>query len=361
MRAFSKSSDKLSRVMNWDILIAVVVAALTAALVSVEIIRLQYEKPNIEINLIEVRFDSSIRGGRIVEQVTKIEFNYGAVTGFRLQRLLNTAMRLDWSDEVAVVAFGQELHRQTKFFDAPFRGELSERGVCFENGTVIWLDCVLVDAPDRTTFAKIPPGFDDGTCKRVAWDERTRWMTLPDEASIGGQTCDFFNVREDPQARVFFPKEIVSYFRASGIREPGKLRRAALDIYRPRSDVQESDRRDIARALRNVRQEILDLLQAAGAASIDRLVLELSARNKSSAANVLLKDALLRVCRDKTDCEEIELQMTGAERIEGRAAKRVVLSSPYLEPFEIEYINQALALDYQAVIAMADVHGELTV
>jgi hypothetical protein len=85
----------------------------------------------------------------------------------------------------------------------------------------------------------------------------------------------------------------------------------------------------------------------------------LTVQNKSRAPNYLLKDSLVRICREEGECKDVELKARSTERLEGATVAWVVLESEPLSPSALEFIHEAINREYPAVAVVRDVHDNI--
>ena len=238
-----------------------------------------------------------------------IETDHGQMTGFRIDRLQRQAAYLDLADTEDVLSFSKSLQKEIKFYDIEMENPMSEKEIKYKDGFIIWDDCTTLKMEGGSI------GVEQLELETLTFlDENPQSKRVEDIMDSKEPLCDFFHIAGDPRAYVYFGKEEVDFIRNTPFsldekRFKKNVRSDAFILYgvsweeNEGPEIINEERKKIAGALRRLREDLNESLFS----GVDRISLTITIQNKSRLPNLVLKNALLRMC-GRISCKDFGLQ-----------------------------------------------------
>ncbi len=245
------------------------------------------EQPNLVLEIQRLELIPTTLQGNYLDDLTRIEELYGAVTADKIHDLVNQVRQIDFTDinnTKQLISFNTQLQGTIKFFLKESKPR-KINDIQYRNGVIIW-----------------PDGIDYDLLK----DERVE-MNFPNHIK---------KVRKSPNK-----------LSAATIQE---LKQEAFNLYKPPGKETYEDRKNVATHLRAIRESIQNLINKNNL----EISVKINVMNKSRLPNFIKSSAILRVHHKDSLIKDIPLSIDSNTLIPGFGFSSLMFKSERMEALD---------------------------
>ena len=362
---------------------------ITTLLLVFDVLPNWFALPKLEIQIQGIDFESKKQISDFLPRLEELEKKYGAIVGFRIERLKSHILEMDWDDRVEIKNFLRYIQKEIKFYDKELGGDdktkqepsnkkkTKDTEICLSNGIISWMDCEAKWGRKRvwdvTETTNVP---DENSLKSC---EKWKKIQLPiilkeNEDSLDLALCDFYDIVNDPLPEIYFEEKLIEKVRQDPhlTEVDNILKKQANDLYNLNIGTENElkivneGHRDIARSLRAIRETVTRLFRGKG----DKIIFTVRVLNKSSAPNTLLGKTSARVCL-KELCKSYNLAFRFDKvidekspvrhdiTIDGSSSLVTELMSGALSNLQAESLHEIFPKNPTIEVEVQDVHNEV--
>jgi len=245
------------------------------------------ERPNLILEIEELKLTSAALERNFLDDLTRIEELYGAVTADKVHFLMDEIKIIDFSrsdNQDQLKEFSTHLQSTIKFFNSEFKNWTADE-IQYKDGIIIWPDGVDYDLLNDARVEMNFPNLID----------RVR-------ANPGG--LDSKTIRQ--------------------------IKREAFNLYKPPSPETFEDRKNVGSMLRGIRESIQKLINKENL----KILVKLNVMNRSPLPNFIKSKAILRFHQGDSIIKDLDISVTSNSIIPGHGLNSLIFESPEISSFD---------------------------